>query len=87
MQTALQLIIEKELNVRQTETLVTQMLTAQPALSVTEKPTQTAASEQIAYLENRFRTALGTRVQLNRHANGSGRLVVHFYNDDDLAQL
>jgi ParB family chromosome partitioning protein len=87
MQTALQQIIEKELNVRQTETLVTQMLTAKPASSVTEKSTKTAASEQIGYLENRFRTALGTRVQLNRNANGSGRLVVHFYNDDDLEQL
>jgi uncharacterized membrane protein YobD (UPF0266 family) len=30
---------------------------------------------------------LGTRVNLSRNANGSGRLTIHFYNDDDLEQL
>lgn len=87
IQQALQQVLAEELNVRQTEALVTQLL-APKTIPLPEKtPTKPAVSEQIAYLENRFRTAIGTRVQLNRHANGSGRLVVHFYNDDDLEQL
>ena len=37
--------------------------------------------------ENRFRDALGTRVHLNRNRDGSGRLVVHFYSDEDLETI
>lgn len=83
MLSALQEITRKELSVRQTEALVKLLLTAEAV----EPPAQTENNEHFAYLENRFRTALGTRVQLNRNPNGSGRLVVHFYNDDDLEQL
>lgn len=84
MATALQAIVNQDLNVRQTEVLVRQLLIPKPPKA--ESP-PSPAETQLAYLENRFRTALGTRVQLNRAANGSGRLVVHFYNDDDLEQL
>ena len=38
-------------------------------------------------MEERFRRALGTRVSLARNADGSGRLVVHFYNDGDLEAI
>ena len=41
----------------------------------------------VQFLEGRFRSALGTRVTLNRSPNGSGRLIVHFYSDDDLDNL
>ncbi len=86
MQQALQQVLAAELNVRQTEALIAQMLV--PKVAPLAKPApKPAAAEQLAYLENRFRTALGTRVQLNRSTNGSGKLVVHFYNDDDLEQL
>lgn len=87
MQTALAEITEQELSVRQTEALVKRLLTPSRMAAVEEPPSETAAPAQLAYLENRFRTALGTRVQLNRNPNGSGRLVVHFYNDEDLDQL
>lgn len=42
---------------------------------------------QLGYLENRFRSVLGTRVNLSRNANGSGRLVIHFYSDEDLDNI
>ncbi len=87
MQKALEEIMRKELSVRQTEALVKLILTAKPAKPAEEPPAQPENNEHFTYLENRFRTALGTRVQLNRSPNGSGRLVVHFYNDDDLEQL
>ena len=43
-------------------------------------------SPDIAALEERFRQALGTKVQLYRGRRG-GRLVVHFYSDDELQGL
>jgi ParB family chromosome partitioning protein len=38
-------------------------------------------------MENHFRSILGTRVNLSRNRDGSGRLVVHFYSDEELAQI
>jgi ParB family transcriptional regulator, chromosome partitioning protein len=38
-------------------------------------------------LEERFRSKLGTKVSLERRNDGSGRMVVHFYSDDDLENL
>jgi ParB family chromosome partitioning protein len=80
-------ILARDLNVRQTEELVKQL--AQPA-SV-EVATRNAAEQepdsQLSYLENRFRAVLSTRVNLTRNQDGSGRLTVHFYNDDDLDHL
>ncbi|MFN8495385.1 MAG: ParB/RepB/Spo0J family partition protein [Caldilineaceae bacterium] len=83
----LQEITRKELSVRQTEALVKHILTTKLTNEAEENPVSPANNEHFTYLENRFRSALGTRVQLNRNPNGSGRLVVHFYNDDDLEQL
>jgi ParB family chromosome partitioning protein len=37
-------------------------------------------------LEDRFREALGTKVQLFRSQRG-GRLVIHFYSEEDLQAL
>jgi ParB family transcriptional regulator, chromosome partitioning protein len=78
----LELIQSKALSVRQTEALVAQLLEADAA-----PPAKAEVHPQLSHLENRFRTVLGTRVNLSRNANGSGRLTIHFYNDDDLEQL
>ena len=37
----------------------------------------------VAALEDRFRQALGTKVQLFRGRRG-GKLVIHFFSDDEL---
>ncbi|MBX3010995.1 MAG: ParB/RepB/Spo0J family partition protein [Caldilineaceae bacterium] len=82
----LQLVIQQDLNVRQTEALVKRLTEA----ATTESPAEMAEPNddpQTGHLEARFRSALGTRVNLSRNANGSGRLVIHFYNDDDLDNL
>jgi ParB family chromosome partitioning protein len=80
-------VIHRGLNVRQTEALVKRLLdeAARPPAPVEEVDAQVRA--QVAHLEERFRQALGTRVSLARNANGSGRLVIHFYNDGDLDAL
>lgn len=89
IEASLQQVIAQDLNVRQTEALVKQILDAAAAPPAAEPPFTAAepVDEELGYLENRFRSALGTRVNLSRNANGSGRLVIHFYNDEDLDQI
>ena len=82
---ALDKVIARDLNVRQTEALVKQMMeTAEPA---DHNPPAPQADAQVKSLESRFRTALGTRVNLNRNPDGTGRLVIHFFSDEDLDSL
>ncbi|MEX1021056.1 MAG: ParB/RepB/Spo0J family partition protein [Litorilinea sp.] len=83
----LERILSRNLSVRQTEELIRQLLTQPPEATPLAEEEVSGAKEQLAFLENRLRDALGTRVNLNRNRDGSGRLVVHFYNDDDLAGI
>lgn len=92
LEAVLQQVIEQGLNVRQTEALVKRFTDAASSAEHEAPPEETNAESavdagQLSYLENRFRSALGTRVNLSRNANGSGRLVIHFYNDEDLDNI
>ena len=86
-------ILARNLNVRQTEELVkrwlAQSLQAEEATETDDDLDQDTPEEDanITYIEDRFRVALGTRVNLNRNNDGTGRLIVHFYSDDDLNNL
>jgi ParB family chromosome partitioning protein len=44
-------------------------------------------SEQIASLEQEFRHALGTKVEIRASARGRGKIVIHFQNHDDFDRL
>ena len=78
----MQLVLRKELSVRQTELLVRRMLRAAQRL-----PSPPLASQaETADLENRLREALGTRVSLTRGRKG-GRVTIYFYSDEELDQL
>ena len=74
-------ILRRGLNVRQTEETV-RRLAAGPK---PRQPGQPPSPETKA-LEDRFREALGTKVQLFRSKRG-GRLVIHFYSEEDLQAL
>jgi ParB family chromosome partitioning protein len=74
-------IIGRGLNVRQTEEMV-RRLTAEPRPKRLGQP----PSPETKALEDRFREALGTKVQLFRSKRG-GRLVIHFYSEEDLQAL
>lgn len=78
---ALRMVIKRQLSVRQTEELVRrlQATTQAPSRRRTRSPETEA-------LENRFRDALGTRVDLFRSRKG-GKLVIHFYSEEDLQTL
>jgi ParB family chromosome partitioning protein len=86
-------IVAEGLSVRAVETLVQQILRGEngEALSVlsadgSSKPAAKAPS-QLSYLEQEFRTALGTKVDVRQTAKGSGRIVVHFKNADEFERI
>lgn len=86
MERALDLILARDLTVRQTETLVKRML--EPPADAAPDPVEDAQmTAHLRALENRFRSVLGTKVSLDRKPDGAGRLVIHFYSDDDLASI
>jgi ParB family chromosome partitioning protein len=71
-------ILKRGLSVRQTEETV-RRLVAGPK----PKPADQPSSPETKALEDRFREALGTKVQLFRSKRG-GRLVIHFYSEEEL---
>lgn len=79
-------VIERDLTVRQTEALVRRFAAPPPAqVAAVELPD--ALQSYFQQMENRFRSALATKVTLSRNPDGAGRLVVHFYSDEDLESL
>ncbi|MEJ2734240.1 MAG: ParB/RepB/Spo0J family partition protein [Anaerolineae bacterium] len=79
---ALKTVVSKALSVRQTEELVRRLLAEPPA----KKPAQ-PVSPKIRALEEEFRQTLGTRVNLYRDRKGRGRLVIHFYSEEELQAI
>ena len=78
-------VVKRDLNVRQTEELVRRLCAPPPeAAPVVVTP---EVQQHLQHLENRFRAALGTKVSLSRNQDGAGKLIVHFYNDDDLESI
>jgi ParB family chromosome partitioning protein len=73
--------IKKRLSVRQTEELVRRLQTATQTAD-----RQRSRSPETEALEREFRDGLGTRVDLFRSRKG-GRLVIHFYSEEDLQAL
>lgn len=78
---ALQTILSRDLNVRQTEELV-RKLVGQKTTPVHKPP----PAPEFSALEERLRAHLGTKVNLNRRRKG-GTLVIHFYSDEELDNL
>lgn len=78
---ALKTIRKKKLSVRQTEEWVRRLQAATQSTS-----RQRTRSPETEALERRFRDALGTKVDLYRSRKG-GRLVIHYYSEDDLQTL
>ena len=78
---ALRTVIAKELNVRQTEELVRKLSGEKP--SGKPKP---AAAPEVAELEERLRSSLGTKVTLRSGSKG-GTVTIHYYSDEELNSL
>lgn len=78
---ALALIEREGLNARQTEALVRRLLADGQA-----SPKPRPVAPETAQLQDQFRQALNTKVDLVRGKKG-GRLVIHFYSDEELQGL
>ncbi len=79
---ALRTVIAKALSVRQTEELVRRLLAEPPA----KKPPK-PVSPEVQALEEEFRETLGTKVNLYRNRQGRGRLVIHFFSEEELQAI
>ena len=79
-ESAVRVVLGRELSVRHTEELVRRMTSERPR----RKPAHRPAEE--LDLEARLETALGTRVNVKRGPRG-GRLVIHFFSDEELNAL
>lgn len=82
---ALEEILARDLTVRQTEALVRRLL--EPSTPPAESTPLLQSQAHLRSLEERFRSKLGTRVSLDRRSDGSGRLIVHFFSDEDLEAI
>ena len=78
---ALRTVVLQELNVRQTEELVRKLSGEKPP----RKPKPTAVPE-VAELEERLRSSLGTKVTLRSGRKG-GTLTIHYYSNEELDAL
>lgn len=79
---AFKTVLKRALSVRQTEELV-RRLTAEPPPEKS-RPEQSPESQA---LEQEFRDTLGTKVTLFRNRKGSGRLIIHFYSEEELQAI
>ena len=78
---ALRTVIAQELNVRQTEELVRKLSGEKPP-----RKSKPAAVPEVAALEERLRTSLGTKVTLRSGRKG-GTVTIHYYSDEELNAL
>ena len=77
---------EQGLSVRQTEELVRRWLAEGHAMEMAEKQPAVAQNSETRALEDRFRTSLGTKVNLHRSKRG-GRLIIYFFSEEELQSL
>lgn len=77
----LKVILERGLNVRQTEDLV-RKYTGQKSVAQPRHP----PLPEIKSLEDRLRNRLGTRVQLHHGVRG-GAITIHYYSDEELNSI
>ncbi|MBI3970789.1 MAG: ParB/RepB/Spo0J family partition protein [Chloroflexi bacterium] len=79
-------VLERGLTVRQTEALVRRALERPSAPGRPGRPRKTGLGEDVLELQERFQRALGTKVELIPAARG-GRLVIHYYSDEQLNDI
>lgn len=79
---ALRQIIRLDLSVRQTETLVANLLAAEKPKP---RPRPTLPAE-LAAIQSKFEGRLGTRVDIQKSGKG-GKVILHYYSDEELQTI
>jgi len=77
-------VIDGDLSVRQTEELVRRLREPRPERATAKQDHH--RDPELDRVEEDLRRALGTKVRLSRSRRG-GRIVIDFYDDDELARL
>jgi ParB family chromosome partitioning protein len=77
-------VINRGLNVRQTEALTRQVLLGDDPDARPRRPPLTPHDRTMLA---KFETKLGTRIELNRSEDQTGRLVIHFYSQEELQAI
>ena len=81
---ALGAVIQRQLNVRQTETLVRQLISGQTKPKRVRNPLTAHDKDML----ERFQSKLGTKVEMRRNdSEEGGKLVVHFYSEEELQAI
>lgn len=76
-------VLRLGLNVRQTEEQVRKRLAGRkpsPRLKKRQTP-------ELRDLQERFRQSLGTKVDVEKNPKGQGKIVIHFYSDEELQAI
>ena len=83
-------VISKSLSVRQTESLVQQLLRANPSLGNQKAVKKTAnSSTASAYkrIEDKLASHFSTKVKIKHSKTGSGQLVIEYYSPEELNKI
>jgi ParB family chromosome partitioning protein len=78
--------VAEDLSVRQVEALARRLAERPARKSQVVEKQQEPLYKEVEALEEQFRTALGTKVQLSRSRRG-GKLVIYFYSDEELDRI
>ena len=79
-------IINRGLNVRQTEALARQLLLGDDA-NAEAKPKRPSLTPHDKTMLAKFESKLGTKIELNRAEGETGKLVIHFYSEEELQAI
>ncbi len=79
---AMRQIVRLSLSVRQTETLVANLLAAEKPRPKTRPP----LPAELSALQSKFEGRLGTRVEIQKSGKG-GKVILHYYSDEELQTI
>jgi len=87
-----QRIQSEGMSVREIERLVSQQIAQEdgeemPEVAKASKARRAKRSEQVASLEQEFRRALGTKVEILARSKQRGRIVIHFTSQEDFERI
>jgi ParB family transcriptional regulator, chromosome partitioning protein len=75
-------VIDRDLSVRQTEALASELSGKKPA-----SKRKTGLSADLSDIEKRLLSKLGTRVSLKHNKDGKGRITIYYFSDEELEAL
>lgn len=78
-------IVKRDLNVRQVEKLVRNIVEKRERKTAPPLPARSATA--VDTIADRMQQILATRVKVNMHEGGRGEIIIEFYNADDLGRL